>query len=173
MEIARSLGVETVVLDHRNWEGNRSAFDAALAAEIDRFGADLICLAGFMRVLTEAFVMRYRGRILNIHPALLPAFPGLNTHARALAAGVKIHGCTVHFVTPEVDAGPIVAQAAVPVLKDDTPERLAARVLAQEHRIYPMAVRWFAEGRLRWREDGRVHVDVDCADEDVLISPSG
>lgn len=173
LDIARSLGVDTVVLDHRVYGADRAAFDAVLATEIDRLGADLICLAGFMRVLTDEFVQRYRGRMLNIHPALLPAFPGLDTHARALAAGVKIHGCTVHFVTPEVDAGPIVAQAAVPVLEDDTPERLAARVLAQEHRIYPMAVRWFAEGRLRWGEDGRVHVDAACAAEDVLISPTG
>ncbi len=173
LDIARGLGVDTVVLDHRVYGADRAAFDAELAAEIDRVGADLVCLAGFMRVLTDAFVMRYRGRMLNIHPALLPAFPGLNTHARALAAGVKIHGCTVHFVTPEVDAGPIVVQAAVPVLEDDTPERLAARVLAQEHRIYPMAVRWFAEGRLHWGEDGRVRVDAACAAEGVLISPTG
>lgn len=173
LAIARSLGVDTVVIDHSAYGADRAAFDAALAAEIDRRGADLVCLAGFMRVLTDAFVTRYQGRMLNIHPALLPAFPGLDTHARALAAGVKIHGCTVHFVTPEVDAGPIVVQAAVPVHEDDTPERLAARVLAQEHRIYPMAVRWFAEGRLHCNADGRVRVDAACAADDVLISPTG
>lgn len=173
LAIARSLGVDTEVVDHRAYGSDRAAFDAALAAKIDRVGADLVCLAGFMRVLTAAFVERYRGRMLNIHPALLPAFPGLNTHARALAAGVKIHGCTVHFVTPEVDAGPIVIQAAVPVLDDDTPERLAARVLEQEHRIYPMAVRWFAEGRLHCGEDGRVRVDATPAADIALVSPTG
>lgn len=173
LAIARSLGVETIVLDHTVYGADRAAFDAALAAEIDRLRADLVCLAGFMRVLTDAFVQRYQGRMLNIHPALLPAFPGLDTHARALAAGVKIHGCTVHFVTPEVDAGPIVVQAAVPVLDDDTPERLAARVLAQEHRIYPMAVRWYAEGRLHLGADGRVRVDAPRLPESALISPNG
>lgn len=170
LAIARDLGVDTVVIDHARYP-DRAAFDAALAAEIDRLGADLICLAGFMRVLTDGFVQRYQGRMLNIHPALLPAFPGLNTHARALAAGVRLHGCTVHFVTPEVDAGPIVVQAAVPVLDDDTPQRLAARVLAQEHRIYPMAVRWFAEGRLSLTADGRVRLDGASCAEAALIAP--
>lgn len=170
LAIARDLGVDTTVIDHAR-HTDRAAFDAALAEEIDRRGAELVCLAGFMRVLTEDFVQRYQGRMLNIHPALLPAFAGLNTHARALAAGVKLHGCTVHFVTPEVDAGPIVVQAAVPVLDDDTPQRLAARVLAQEHRIYPMAVRWFAEGRLRWTAEGRVAVDTAPHPDTSLISP--
>lgn len=172
LAIARDLGVDTVVIDHARYT-ERAAFDAALAAEIDRRGADLVCLAGFMRVLTDGFVQRYQGRMLNIHPALLPAFPGLDTHARALAAGVKLHGCTVHFVTPEVDAGPIVVQAAVPVLDDDTPQRLAARVLAQEHRIYPMAVRWFAEGRLSLTTDGRVRLDGASCAEAALIAPMG
>lgn len=172
LTIARDLGVDTAVVDHAR-HADRAAFDAALAREIDRRGAELICLAGFMRVLTEDFVLRYQGRLLNIHPALLPAFPGLNTHARALAAGVKIHGCTVHFVTPEVDAGPIIVQAAVPVLDDDTPQRLAARVLAQEHRIYPLAVRWFAEGRLRWTAEGRVGLDAATHPDAALISPMG
>ena len=170
LSIARELGVDTVVIDHTRYT-DRAAFDAALADEIDRRGAKLICLAGFMRVLTEGFVQRYQGRLLNIHPALLPAFPGLNTHARAIAAGVKLHGCTVHFVTPEVDAGPIVVQAAVPVLDDDTPERLAARVLAQEHRIYPLAVRWFAEGRLRWTAEGRVTLHAASHPDTALVSP--
>jgi len=170
LSIARELGVDTVVIDHTRY-ADRAAFDAALADEIDRRGAKLICLAGFMRVLTEGFVQRYQGRLLNIHPALLPAFPGLNTHARAIAAGVKLHGCTVHFVTPEVDAGPIVVQAAVPVLDDDTPERLAARVLAQEHRIYPLAVRWFAEGRLRWTAEGRVTLHAASHPDTALVSP--
>ena len=172
LSIARELGVDTVVIDHTR-HTDRAAFDAALADEIDRRGAKLICLAGFMRVLTEGFVQRYQGRLLNIHPALLPAFPGLNTHARAIAAGVKLHGCTVHFVTPEVDAGPIVVQAAVPVLDDDTPERLAARVLAQEHRIYPLAVRWFAEGRLRWTAEGRVTLHAASHPDTALVSPMG
>lgn len=172
LDIARDLGVDTVVVDHTRYS-DRAAFDAALADAIDRRGADLVCLAGFMRVLTDGFVRRYQGRLLNIHPALLPAFPGLNTHARALAAGVKLHGATVHFVTPEVDAGPIVVQAAVPVLDDDTPERLAARVLAQEHRIYPMAVRWFAEGRLRWTAEGRIGLDAATPPDTALISPLG
>lgn len=172
LAIARDHGVDTVVIDHAPYT-DRAAFDAALAAEIDRFGADLVCLAGFMRVLTDGFVQRYQGRMLNIHPALLPAFPGLDTHARALAAGVKLHGCTVHFVTPEVDAGPIVVQAAVPVLDDDTPERLAARVLTQEHRIYPMAVRWFAEGRLSLTTNGRVRLDGASCAETALIAPMG
>ena len=172
LSLARDLGVDTAVIDHARYT-DRAAFDAALADEIDRRGAELVCLAGFMRVLTDGFVQRYQGRLLNIHPALLPAFPGLNTHARALAAGVKLHGCTAHFVTPEVDAGPIVVQAAVPVLDDDTPERLAARVLAQEHRIYPMAVRWFAEGRLRLTAEGRVAVDAAPHPDTALISPMG
>ena len=172
LSIARELGVDTAVIDHAR-HADRAAFDAALADEIDRRGAKLVCLAGFMRVLTEGFVQRYQGRLLNIHPALLPAFPGLNTHARAIAAGVKLHGCTVHFVTPEVDAGPIVVQAAVPVLDDDTPERLAARVLAQEHRIYPLAVRWFAEGRLRWTAEGRVTLHAASHPDTALVSPMG
>ncbi len=172
LAIARDLGVDTAVIDHTR-HADRAAFDAALAGEIDRRCAELVCLAGFMRVLTAGFVRRYQGRMLNIHPALLPSFPGLDTHARALAAGVKVHGCTVHFVTPEVDAGPIVVQAAVPVRDDDTPERLAARVLAEEHRIYPMAVRWLAEGRLRWTADGRVGLDAARHPECALISPMG
>lgn len=170
LAIARQLGVETVVLDHRD-HPSRESFDRALAAEIDRRAADLVLLAGFMRVLTDAFVHRYQGRMINIHPALLPAFPGLDTHARALAAGVKLHGCTVHFVTAEVDAGPIIVQAAVPVHDDDTAERLAARVLAQEHRVYPMAVRWFAEGRLCLTGDGRVTLHGAARTDTALIVP--
>lgn len=157
LETAAAHGVLTRVLNHRDYP-DRAAFDTALAAEIDRHAPDLVILAGFMRVLSDAFVMHYARRLINIHPALLPAFPGLDTHARALAGGVKLHGCTVHFVTPEVDSGPILAQAAVPVLADDTPDTLAARVLAQEHRLFPRAVRWFAEGRVVWREDGTVSV---------------
>jgi phosphoribosylglycinamide formyltransferase-1 len=124
---------------------------------IDRHAPALVVLAGFMRILTPGFVLRYTGRLINIHPSLLPAFTGLDTHRRALEAGVKIHGCTVHFVTQELDHGPIIAQAAVPVLEDDTEVSLAARVLAEEHRILPQAIRWFAEGRLVIA-DGRVRI---------------
>ena len=147
LEIARTRGIATAVVDHRAYP-SREALDTALAFEIDRHRPDLVVLAGFMRVLGETFVARYQGRLMNIHPSLLPAFPGLDTHRRALAEGVKIHGCTVHFVTHRLDHGPIVVQAAVPVDAGDTPETLAARVLAAEHRIYPLAIRWFAEGRL-------------------------
>jgi len=171
LKIAHDLGVPTAVVDHR-LHADREAFDTALAEAIDRHAPDLVILAGFMRVLTETFVRRYTGRMLNVHPALLPAFPGLNTHRRALDAGVRVHGCTVHYVTPEVDAGPIVAQAAVPVLENDTEDSLAARVLAQEHRILPQAVRWFAEGRLTVLADGRVHVRDVAPPAPALLSPS-
>jgi phosphoribosylglycinamide formyltransferase-1 len=172
LAIAGAHGVPTGVVDHRR-HPDRAEFDAALAGEIDRHRPDLVILAGFMRVLTEDFVRQYENRLINIHPALLPAFPGLDTHARAIAAGVKLHGCTVHFVTPEVDAGPIIAQAAVPVLAGDTPRTLAARVLRQEHRLFPLAVRWLAEGRVRLRDDGTATVDLDDANREnkALISP--
>jgi len=147
LEFARSRGIATRVVDHRQ-HASREAFETALAAEIEAFSPRLVALAGFMRVLGAAFVRRYAERLLNIHPALLPAFPGLDTHVRALAAGVKLHGCTVHFVTAEVDHGPIVIQAAVRVRAADTAETLAARVLQQEHVIYPRAARWFLDGRL-------------------------
>jgi phosphoribosylglycinamide formyltransferase-1 len=147
LEIAGARGIATRVVEHRRYAA-REEFDAALGAEIDRFAPKLVALAGFMRILTPGFIARYRDRLLNIHPSLLPAFPGLRTHERALAAGVKIHGCTVHFVTAELDHGPIVAQAAVPVRGGDDAATLAARVLKQEHVIYPRAVRWFLEGRL-------------------------
>ncbi|WP_234086181.1 phosphoribosylglycinamide formyltransferase [Azonexus sp. R2A61] len=144
---AAAAGIATRALDHKAFAG-RDAFDAALAECIDSFAPDLVVLAGFMRILTADFVRRYEGRLLNIHPSLLPSFPGLHTHRRALEEGVRIHGCTVHFVTAELDHGPVVIQAAVPVLDDDDEASLAARVLKQEHRIYPQAVRWFAEDRL-------------------------
>jgi phosphoribosylglycinamide formyltransferase-1 len=147
LEFARSRGIATRVVEHRRFP-SREAFDTALEREIETFAPRLVVLAGFMRVLGEAFVRRHAERLLNIHPALLPSFPGLDTHARALAAGVKLHGCTVHFVTAEVDHGPIVIQAAVRVQPADTAESLAARVLEQEHVIYPRAVRWFLDGRL-------------------------
>jgi len=147
LEFARSHGIAARVVEHRKF-ASRDAFETALEREIEAFQPRLVALAGFMRVLGAGFVQRYEGRLLNIHPALLPSFPGLDTHARALAAGVKLHGCTVHFVTAEVDHGPIVIQAAVRVQPDDTAETLAGRVLAQEHIIYPRAVRWFLDGRL-------------------------
>lgn len=156
LSLAAARGVETRVVEHRR-HATREAFDAALAAAIDGFAPRLIALAGFMRILTPGFAERYAGRLLNIHPSLLPAFPGLHTHERALAAGVKVHGCTVHFVTAELDHGPIVVQAVVPVLADDDAARLAARVLEQEHRVYPRAVRWFLDGRLELG-NGVVHV---------------
>lgn len=148
LAFAAELGIPTAVIDHTLFQHDRAAFDVALAGAIDRFAPDLVVLAGFMRVLTDAFVERYAGRMLNIHPSLLPSFPGLKTHQRALDAGVKWHGSTVHFVTPELDHGPIVVQGAVPVFAGDDPAALAARVLAVEHIIYPRAVRWFVEGRL-------------------------
>jgi phosphoribosylglycinamide formyltransferase-1 len=147
LKYAAARGIATAIVEHRGY-ATREAFDAALAQAIDAFHPDLVVLAGFMRILSDGFVLRYQGRLLNIHPSLLPAFPGLDTHARALAAGVKLHGATVHFVTAELDHGPIVIQAAVPVLPRDDEAKLAARVLAEEHRIYPQAARWFLEGDL-------------------------
>ena len=145
--VAARRGVAAAVVEHWRYP-TREAFDTALAAEIDRHAPRLVALAGFMRVLTPGLVARYAGRLVNIHPSLLPEFPGLDTHARALAAGVRRHGCTVHFVTAELDQGPIIAQASVPVLAGDTPDTLAARVLQQEHQLYPRAIRWFLDGEL-------------------------
>ena len=170
LSIAQAHSIATRVVDHRSFS-DRATFDEALASEIDPYRPDLIVLAGFMRVLTEPFIQHYAGRMLNIHPSLLPAFPGLNTHRLALEAGVRIHGCTVHFVTPALDYGPIVAQAAVPVLEGDTEDTLAARVLAQEHRIYPRAIRWFCEDRLRLAADGRVHIERAPEADGALVSP--
>lgn len=152
---AQARGIATAVVPHRAFAA-RALFDTALAAEIDRHQPDLIVLAGFMRVLTEEFVTRYWGRMVNIHPSLLPSFPGLHTHRRALEAGVRLHGCSVHFVTPGVDSGPIIAQAAVPVLQQDTEDTLAARVLVEEHRIYPQVIRWLCEDRVKLGPDGAV-----------------
>jgi len=148
LDFAKSHGIPTAVIDHTVFAGDRLAFDTELARVIDEYSPDLVVLAGFMRVLTDVFVGRYAGRMLNIHPSLLPNFPGLRTHQQALDAGVKLHGSTVHFVTPELDHGPIVVQGGVPVLAGDDPAALAERVLGVEHIIYPRAVRWFVEGRL-------------------------
>ena len=153
LQRARDAGIETRVLDHKAYEG-REAFDAALMEQIDAFQPKLVVLAGFMRILTAEFVRHYQGRLLNIHPSLLPLYKGLHTHQRVLEAGDAEHGCSVHFVTEELDGGPLVVQAVIPVESDDSPHSLAQRVHAQEHRIYPLAVRWFAEGRLSLDERG-------------------
>jgi phosphoribosylglycinamide formyltransferase-1 len=167
LEIAAMQGVAKRVVEHRRFP-TREAFDAALAAAIDEFQPRLVALAGFMRVLTPGFVERYRGRLLNIHPSLLPEFPGLDTHRRALEAGATRHGCTVHFVTAQLDHGPIVIQAVVPVRAGDTPQTLAARVLKQEHVIYPRAVRWFLDGKLVI-EGGGVRVKGEKAGKDAQM----
>lgn len=172
LEWAAKRGIATQTIDHRGFAG-RDAFDAALADAIEAHRPDLVVLAGFMRILGEAFVTRFAGRMLNIHPSLLPSFPGLHTHRRAIEEGVKVHGTTVHFVTPALDHGPIVIQAVVPVLPEDDEDSLAARVLEAEHRIYPQAVRWFAEDRLVIR-DGVVRVNGsdarDCA-QLLMVQP--
>jgi phosphoribosylglycinamide formyltransferase 1 len=162
--------VATAVVDHHRFGQDRAAFEQALQAKLDRHRIELICLGGFMRLFTDAFVLRWHGRMLNIHPSLLPAFKGLDPHGQALAAGVKISGATVHVVTPQMDSGPIVAQAAVPVPDADPTATLAARVLAVEHRIYPLALRLVAEGRVRIA-DGRCRIDGARPAETALIVP--
>lgn len=158
LERARRAGIETRVLRHRGYR-NREDYDTALGMLIDEFEPGLVVLAGFMRILTPAFVARFRGRMLNIHPSLLPKLRGLHTHRRALEAGETVHGASVHFVTDELDGGPVVLQARVPVEPGDDPDRLAARVLSREHGIYPQVVRWFAQGRLRLDEEDRPRLD--------------
>ena len=153
LQRARDAGIEACVLDHKAYEG-REAFDAALIELIDTFNPQLVVLAGFMRILSAGFVRHYHGRLLNIHPSLLPLYKGLHTHQRALDAGDTEHGCSVHFVTEELDGGPLVVQAVISVQLQDSPATLAQRVHHQEHRIYPLAIRWFAEGRLRLGEHG-------------------
>jgi phosphoribosylglycinamide formyltransferase-1 len=169
LEWARSRGIATRVVDHKAF-ASREAFDAALGDAIDETQPDLVLLAGFMRILTDGFVRRFPRKMLNIHPSLLPAFPGVDTHARALAAGVKLHGATVHVVTPALDGGPIVIQGVVPVMPADDAETLAARVLEVEHRIYPQAVRWFAEDRVEFSGDV-VRVRASGASSDWMVSP--
>ena len=166
---AERAGLPHRAIDNREYE-SRAAFEQALSAALEASGVELVCLAGFMRVLTAAFVERWRDRLINIHPSLLPAFKGLDTHARAIEAGVRIAGCTVHFVRPEVDNGPIIVQAAVPVLPDDAPETLAARVLREEHRCLPLAVRLIAEGRVSVAGE-RCVID-GSAPGDALINPA-
>ncbi|MBP6367365.1 MAG: phosphoribosylglycinamide formyltransferase [Nitrosomonas sp.] len=169
LEIAQQHGAKTIVLDHRIYP-DRQTFDKALAERIDTCQPKLIALAGFMRILSDSFVQRYQGRLMNIHPSLLPSFPGLGTHARVLQEGVKIHGCTVHFVTSQLDHGPIVIQAAIPVLPNDTESTLAARILQHEHRIYPQAVQWFMEDRIRLNNNYVEILDARI-DEIALYSP--
>ena len=169
LEWARLQGIATQVVDHQAF-ASREAFEAALGDAIEALGPDLVLLAGFMRIFTPSFIARFPRRILNIHPSLLPSFTGLHTHRQALQAGVKLHGCTVHVVTPSLDAGPVVIQAAVPVLAGDTEESLSARVLAAEHRIYPQAVRWFVEDRIEFAGDV-VQVRGSGVSSDCIVSP--
>lgn len=169
LERANRAGIATRVVDHKA-HSNRESFETALHATIREFDVDLVCLAGFMRILTPGFVHHWQGRMINIHPSLLPAFKGLHTHEQAIAARVRISGCTVHFVTPEMDDGPIIIQAAVPVLESDTAGDLANRILEMEHRIYPEAVRLVALGRVRMEADGVVSVDPSYA-AGSLINP--
>lgn len=170
LEWARARGIEARVVDPTG-HASREAFDAALAEAVEGYQPQLVVLAGFMRILGEGFIGRYPRRILNIHPSLLPSFPGLHAHRRALEAGVKLHGATVHVVTAALDGGPIVVQGAVPVVAGDTEESLAARVLGVEHRIYPQAVRWFVEGRIEFDGAGRVQVRGAGAGTEHLIAP--
>lgn len=168
LERARRAGVEALILSHKDFP-SRDAYDRALAALVDGFRPGLIVLAGFMRILTPAFVTRFHGRMFNIHPSLLPKFRGLHTHRRALEAKETVHGASVHFVTEKLDGGPVVLQARVPVKPGDDPEVLAARVLQQEHRIYPQVVRWFAQGSLRLGEDGIPRLNGQVLDQPLLL----
>jgi phosphoribosylglycinamide formyltransferase-1 len=169
LALAAAAGIPTAAVDHRSYR-ERAAFDTEIDRRLRAADIAFVCLAGFMRLLTPAFVEGWRDRMINIHPSLLPAFPGLDTRARAIAAGVRFHGCTVHFVRHETDTGPIIVQAAVPVRADDTPDSLAARVLAEEHRIYPQALAWIAEGRVRI-ENERAVVAHAAAPPAALVSP--
>ncbi len=170
LQYAAERDIDTAVVDHMLFP-TREAFDAELAIKIDEHQPDFVVLAGFMRVLTPGFVNQYHGQLINIHPSLLPAFSGLHTHERALECGVTLHGCTVHFVTPELDHGPIIIQAAVPVLPDDDAASLAARVLRQEHIVYPLALRWLIEGKVSLGAGQRVRFNGAAADGAALISP--
>jgi phosphoribosylglycinamide formyltransferase 1 len=170
LERASSAGIETAVLNHRDYP-DRSSYDQALASLIDQFTPDFVVLAGFMRILTDAFVRHYVGRMVNIHPSLLPKYTGLHTHRQALDAGDKIHGASIHFVTEKLDGGPLIAQAQVPVLPQDNIDDLAARVLLKEHQLYPLALRWLTEKRLKLSENGKVILDNEILDKPVVFTP--
>lgn len=170
LHTAQNHGIATAVVAHKDF-ADRESFDAALARTIDVYRPDVVVLAGFMRILTAGFVNRYFGRLINIHPSLLPAYPGVDTHGRALRDGVKIHGCTVHFVTADLDHGPIIIQAAIPVLQDDTEQTLAERLLYQEHRVYQQAVRWLCQDQIELDGTGRVHFRFPKQAGYALISP--
>lgn len=171
LAVARANGIATETIEHKTFGKDREAFERALQALLEKNRIEIVCLAGFMRLLTPWFVAQWQGKLLNVHPALLPSFKGLDTHERAIEAGVRIHGATVHFVVPEVDSGPIVAQAAVPVADGDTADSLAARVIKLEHRIYPLALKLVAEGRVRI-EGGRCLVDAPSDTLAALTAPS-
>jgi len=171
LERAEKAGIPTTVVDHREFDGRKS-FENALHDMISACKPDLVCLAGFMRILTDGFVTRWHNRLINIHPSLLPSFKGLHTHERALETGVRFVGCTIHFVRPAMDDGPIIIQAAVPVRPDDDPDTLAARVLEQEHKIYPLAVRLIAEGRVRVSHEKVMITDAEMP-EGAILNPSG
>ena len=170
LNIAKTHGIPVTVIEHRDYP-DRDSFDAALARAIDSFAPDIVALAGFMRILGADFVSRYHSRMINIHPSLLPAYSGLDTHARALQDGVKIHGCTVHFVTRDLDHGPIIIQAAVPVLRDDNEQTLAARVLREEHRIYAQAIRWLCKDRVVLNVKGHAVLRHRKQSGHTLVSP--
>lgn len=170
LRTAQQHGIPTQVVAHTQ-HPDRESFDSALAQVIDTYQPDFVILAGFMRILTPAFVAHYQGRLINIHPSLLPSYGGLHTHTRALHDGVKVHGCTVHFVTPDLDHGPIIAQAAVPVLQDDTEQSLAKRVLREEHRVFPQVVRWLCQGQVELTPEGHVRLRRRKQSGFALISP--
>jgi phosphoribosylglycinamide formyltransferase-1 len=172
LERAKLAGIATRVIDHKSFAGNKAAFEDALHAELSAANVELVCLAGFMRLLTERFVNRWHDRLINIHPSLLPSFKGLHTHERAIEAGVRFGGCTVHFVRPAMDDGPIIVQAAVPILANDTADALTARVLVEEHRIYPLAVKLIAEGRARVDGTRVIVADAEAPDT-AIINPKG
>ncbi len=168
LEVARQAGIEALAINHKDFS-SREAFDQALVDALEKAGTDLVCLAGFMRIFSSVFVTAWQGRTINIHPALLPSFKGLNTHQSAIDAGVMIHGCTAHFMTQELDAGPIIIQAAVPVLADDTKETLSTRVLAMEHRIYPEALRLVASGDVRLENGKAVRKQKGSGDRSLIV----
>lgn len=173
LQTAQAAGIATATVDHTAYGKDRAGFEHALQAALDEHRVDLVCLAGFMRLLTAEFTIRWQERMLNIHPALLPAFKGLDTHRRALEAGVKIHGATVHFVVPEMDSGPIIAQGAVPVHDGDTEQALAGRVLTVEHRIYPLALKLVAEGRVRVENGRCVIAGAETAEKTLIVPAAG